>query len=87
VIVFDDTGQLLPDGRAIPPHRPVAPGRRYRRDQTVAGLMQRAREGEVGCCSRFGVDGGRRDGAAAQQATTLAVVDYLRSVPTPVSQL
>jgi len=23
VIVFDDTGQLLPDGRAIPPHRPT----------------------------------------------------------------
>ena len=24
VIVFDDTGQLLPDGRAIAPHRPAA---------------------------------------------------------------
>jgi hypothetical protein len=23
VIVFDDTGELLPDGRAIPPHRPT----------------------------------------------------------------
>jgi hypothetical protein len=23
VIVFDDTGQLLPDGRAIPPRRPI----------------------------------------------------------------
>jgi hypothetical protein len=22
VVVFDDTGELLPDGRAIPPHRP-----------------------------------------------------------------
>lgn len=24
VVVFDDTGELLPDGRAIAPHRPVA---------------------------------------------------------------
>jgi hypothetical protein len=23
VIVFDDTGELLPDGRAVPPHRPT----------------------------------------------------------------
>lgn len=23
VVVFDDTGELLPDGTAIPPHRPV----------------------------------------------------------------
>jgi hypothetical protein len=23
VIVFDDTGELLPDGRAVPPHRPA----------------------------------------------------------------
>ena len=23
VIVFDDTGQLLPDGRAVPPRRPI----------------------------------------------------------------
>jgi len=23
VIVFDDTGELLPDGRAIPPHRVI----------------------------------------------------------------
>jgi hypothetical protein len=23
VVVFDDTGALLPDGRSIPPHRPV----------------------------------------------------------------
>ncbi|MFF7359015.1 DUF5999 family protein [Streptomyces filipinensis] len=22
-IVFDDTGELLPDGRIVPPHRPV----------------------------------------------------------------
>jgi Family of unknown function (DUF5999) len=22
VIIFDDTGQLLPDGQAVPPHRP-----------------------------------------------------------------
>ena len=32
VIVFDDTGQLLPDGRAIPPHRPVAAWVGYRRE-------------------------------------------------------
>jgi hypothetical protein len=24
IIAFDDTGELLPDGRAIAPHRPVA---------------------------------------------------------------
>lgn len=24
MIVFDDTGELLPDGCAIPPHRPAA---------------------------------------------------------------
>lgn len=24
VVVFDDTGDLLPDGRAIAPHRPLA---------------------------------------------------------------
>ncbi|MDX2521616.1 DUF5999 family protein [Streptomyces stelliscabiei] len=24
VVVFDDTGELLPDGRAIDPHRPLA---------------------------------------------------------------
>ncbi|MGW1620968.1 DUF5999 family protein [Streptomyces sp. NPDC002172] len=24
VVVFDDTGELLPDGRVIDPHRPVA---------------------------------------------------------------
>ncbi len=24
VVIFDDTGELLPDGRAIAPHRPVA---------------------------------------------------------------
>jgi hypothetical protein len=23
VIVFDDTGELLPDGRAVPPRRPI----------------------------------------------------------------
>jgi hypothetical protein len=23
VIVFDDTGQLLPDGRAVPPRQPI----------------------------------------------------------------
>jgi hypothetical protein len=23
VVVFDDTGELLPDGRVIPPHRPA----------------------------------------------------------------
>jgi hypothetical protein len=23
VIVFDDSGQLLPDGRAVPPRRPI----------------------------------------------------------------
>ncbi|HEX2354875.1 MAG TPA: DUF5999 family protein [Micromonosporaceae bacterium] len=23
VIVFEDTGELLPDGRAVPPHRPT----------------------------------------------------------------
>jgi uncharacterized protein DUF5999 len=23
IIVFDDTGEILPDGRAVPPHRPV----------------------------------------------------------------
>ena len=23
VIVFDDTGQILPGGRAVPPHRPA----------------------------------------------------------------
>jgi hypothetical protein len=23
VILFDDTGELLPDGRAVPPHRPI----------------------------------------------------------------
>ena len=23
VVVFDDTGELLPDGRAVPPHRPI----------------------------------------------------------------
>ena len=22
VVVFDDTGELLPDGRVVPPHRP-----------------------------------------------------------------
>ncbi|MGW3152051.1 DUF5999 family protein [Streptomyces sp. NPDC001177] len=22
-IVFDDTGELLPDGRIVPPHRPI----------------------------------------------------------------
>lgn len=25
VIVFDDTGELLPDGRVVPPHRPRSP--------------------------------------------------------------
>ncbi|WP_432763059.1 DUF5999 family protein [Actinomadura xylanilytica] len=24
IVVFDDTGELLPDGRAIAPHRPTA---------------------------------------------------------------
>ncbi|WP_331722361.1 DUF5999 family protein [Streptomyces canus] len=24
VVVFEDTGELLPDGRAIAPHRPLA---------------------------------------------------------------
>ncbi|MFI5753118.1 DUF5999 family protein [Streptomyces sp. NPDC051644] len=24
VLLFDDTGELLPDGQIIPPHRPVA---------------------------------------------------------------
>ncbi|MEU5599202.1 DUF5999 family protein [Streptomyces sp. NPDC020298] len=24
VLVFDDTGELLPDGRTVAPHRPVA---------------------------------------------------------------
>ena len=28
VVVFDDTGELLPDGRAIDPHRPVPNQRR-----------------------------------------------------------
>jgi hypothetical protein len=23
VVVFDDTGELLPDGRSVPPHRPL----------------------------------------------------------------
>jgi hypothetical protein len=23
VVVFDDTGELLPDGRVVPPHRPA----------------------------------------------------------------
>ncbi|MGC5014289.1 DUF5999 family protein [Streptosporangium sp. DT93] len=23
VVLFDDTGELLPDGRAVPPHRPT----------------------------------------------------------------
>jgi len=23
VILFDDTGTLVPDGRAVPPHRPI----------------------------------------------------------------
>jgi hypothetical protein len=23
VVLFDDTGELLPDGRVIPPHRPT----------------------------------------------------------------
>jgi hypothetical protein len=23
IILFDDTGELLPDGRAVPPHRPA----------------------------------------------------------------
>jgi len=23
VIIFDDTGELLPDGRAVPPRRPI----------------------------------------------------------------
>ena len=26
VVVFDDSGELLPDGRAIPAHRPAHPG-------------------------------------------------------------
>lgn len=26
VIIFDDAGQLLPDGRAVPPPGPVPPG-------------------------------------------------------------
>jgi hypothetical protein len=24
VVVFEDTGELLPDGRCVPPHRPAA---------------------------------------------------------------
>jgi hypothetical protein len=30
VVVFDDTGELLPDGRTVPPHRPGfrVPGQR-----------------------------------------------------------
>ncbi|GAA0555707.1 DUF5999 family protein [Actinomadura livida] len=24
IVVFDDTGELLPDGRAVAPHRPIA---------------------------------------------------------------
>jgi hypothetical protein len=27
VVVFDDTGELLPDGRVVVPHRPAAPVR------------------------------------------------------------
>lgn len=26
VLLFEDTGELLPDGRVIAPHRPVGPG-------------------------------------------------------------
>ncbi|CNF52542.1 Uncharacterised protein [Mycobacterium tuberculosis] len=26
IVVFEDTGELLPDGRAIAPHRPLAAG-------------------------------------------------------------
>ncbi|GAA1826790.1 DUF5999 family protein [Actinomadura chokoriensis] len=26
IVVFEDTGELLPDGRAIAPHRPVTAG-------------------------------------------------------------
>ncbi|MBW8485578.1 DUF5999 family protein [Actinomadura parmotrematis] len=24
VVLFEDTGEILPDGRAVPPHRPAA---------------------------------------------------------------
>ncbi|MFD4984990.1 DUF5999 family protein [Streptomyces sp. NPDC058374] len=27
VVVFEDTGELLPDGQIIAPHRPLIPGR------------------------------------------------------------
>ncbi|MGJ6966584.1 DUF5999 family protein [Streptosporangium sp. G11] len=28
VVLFEDTGELLPDGRAVPPHRPIVPPHR-----------------------------------------------------------
>ncbi|WSU38843.1 DUF5999 family protein [Streptomyces gougerotii] len=27
VVIFEDTGELLPDGQIVPPHRPLTPGR------------------------------------------------------------
>ncbi|MQY09465.1 DUF5999 family protein [Actinomadura macrotermitis] len=27
VVLFEDTGELLPDGKAVPPHRPAVPPR------------------------------------------------------------
>ncbi|WP_423247610.1 DUF5999 family protein [Streptomyces achmelvichensis] len=35
-VVFDDTGELLPDGEIIPPHRPLATTPPSRGQLTVA---------------------------------------------------
>lgn len=38
VIAFEDTGDLLPDGRAVAPHRPVPRRRPVRRERTPTYL-------------------------------------------------
>jgi hypothetical protein len=38
VVLFDDTGELLPDGRQVPPRRPGAPMFTGSRDQYRLGL-------------------------------------------------
>jgi hypothetical protein len=41
VIVFDDTGELLPDGRAVPPHNPIRNHRPSKRPHLASPLPER----------------------------------------------